>query len=94
MSRRLSAAAFGGYAVVAFCVLGLPALVQSGSRYVGYGYDPQIFIWAFAWWPHAILHGENPFVTHAVWAPVGLNLTWTTTGHSCTDSKTGKKLAC
>jgi hypothetical protein len=79
LSRRGSAAAFGAYAAVAFFVLGLPAIVQSGSRYVGFGYDPQIFIWAFAWFPHAVLHGENPLVTHAVWAPTGLNLTWTTT---------------
>ena len=40
--------------------------------------DPQVFVWAFAWFPHSILHGENPFVTHAVWAPSGVNLTWAT----------------
>ncbi len=70
---------FSGYALVAFLFLGLGLFVERGSRYVGYGYDPQIFIWAFGWWPHAILHGQNPFVTHAVWAPDGVNLTWTTT---------------
>ncbi len=68
-----------GYALTAFLFLGVPLFVERGSRYVGFEYDPQIFIWAFAWWPHAILHGENPFVTHAVWAPDGVNLTWTTT---------------
>ena len=35
-------------------------------------YDPQIFIWSLAWWPHAILNGENPFVTHAMWPVVGI----------------------
>ena len=40
--------------------------------------DPQIFIWSFAWWPHAILHGLNPFVTHAIWAPGGFDLAWAT----------------
>ena len=29
-----------------------------------------------AWWLHSILHGVNPFVTHAIWAPDGVNLTW------------------
>src|SRR5581483_2741661 len=27
-------------------------------------------------WPHAVLHGENPFVTHVVWPTVGLDLAW------------------
>jgi hypothetical protein len=79
LTRHPNATASGCYVLVSFLYLGLPALVQSGHRYVGYGYDPQIFIWSFAWWPHAVLHGQNPIVTHAVWAPVGLNLTWTTT---------------
>jgi hypothetical protein len=68
-----------GYAALAFAYLGLRPLVESGHQYVGGGGgDPQIFIWSFAWWPHAIAHGENPFVTHAIWAPSGVNLTWTT----------------
>ena len=78
-SRLVAAAVLAGYVLVAFGFLGLPLFVERGHRYVGFGYDPQIFIWAFAWWPHAILHGVNPFVTHAVWAPDGLNLAWTTT---------------
>ena len=80
MSRRLTPlCVFAAYAAISFLYLGLPALVGSGSRYVGRGYDPQIFIWDFAWWPHAISHGQNPFVTHAVWAPDGVNLAWATT---------------
>jgi hypothetical protein len=46
---------------------------------VGYSFDPQIFVWSLGWWPHAILHGENPIVTHAIWAPEGRNLAWATT---------------
>jgi len=67
------------YTAVAFLAFGLRLLTDPTSDYVGGGYDPQVFIWAFGWWPHAILHGENPFVTHAVWAPDGINLAWTTT---------------
>ena len=29
----------------------------SRASMVGYGVDPEIFIWSFAWWPHAILDG-------------------------------------
>ncbi|HEY5058554.1 MAG TPA: hypothetical protein VII51_06015, partial [Gaiellaceae bacterium] len=76
---RIGAAALAFYTALAFFVFGLPLIIHSGSFYVGTGADPQIFIWSFAWWPHAILHGENPFVSHAVWAPSGVNLTWTTT---------------
>jgi hypothetical protein len=36
--------------------------------------DPSQFMWALVWWPHALLHGLNPFVTHVLWAPVGVDL--------------------
>ena len=32
-------------------------------------------IWAFAWWPYALLHKINPFITTAILAPAGTNLT-------------------
>jgi hypothetical protein len=31
-------------------------------------------MWALKWWPYALLHGLNPFVSHYVWAPAGANL--------------------
>ncbi len=40
--------------------------------------DSSLFMWFFAWWPHALLHGTNPFVTHAMFVPEGFNLQWTT----------------
>ncbi len=36
--------------------------------------DPTQFMWAMWWWPHAILRGINPFVTHAIWVPDAYNL--------------------
>jgi hypothetical protein len=66
------------YGLISFCYFGLRVLPHPGRDYIGAERDPQIFIWAFGWWPHAILHGENPFVSHAVWAPAGVNLTWVT----------------
>ena len=32
------------------------------------GPDPTEYMWGFVWFPHAILHGLNPFVTHLLWA--------------------------
>ena len=40
--------------------------------------DPLQFIWFLNWWPFALLHGINPFVTYYVWHPTGFNLTWAT----------------
>ncbi|HTO26787.1 MAG TPA: hypothetical protein VMJ49_12850, partial [Gaiellaceae bacterium] len=74
---RAGLGALAVYALVAFLVFGVGTLTRPGSRYVGTGADPESFIWLFAWWPHAILHGMNPFVTHAAWAPSGVNLAWT-----------------
>src|SRR5262249_45463452 len=42
------------------------------------GRDPEIFVWSFAWWQHALGAGENPFVSRAVYAPDGINLAWAT----------------
>lgn len=70
--------ALGLYGLASFLVFGLRLLLEPGSQYVGQNDDPQIFIWSLAWWPHAILHGQNPFVTTAVWAPSGVDTAWMT----------------
>jgi len=75
--NRTAVAALAAYCLLAVLYLGV-RLLEPGRQYVGYDVDPQLFMWAFAWWPHAILHGQNPFVTHAIWAPGGVNLTWAT----------------
>jgi len=74
--RRLDAAALAVFVLLAFLDFGLRLLVEPGDHYLGVVADPQIPIWSFAWWPHALAHGQNPFVTPAVWAPVGVNLAW------------------
>jgi hypothetical protein len=40
--------------------------------------DPSLYMWCMEWWPHAFAHSLNLFVTHAIWAPHGFNLAWTT----------------
>ena len=46
--------------------------------YMGNGPDPPQSIWFLAWWAHASTARINPFFTHALWAPAGFNLAWTT----------------
>ncbi len=46
--------------------------------YFGTVGDPQLFIWFLSWFPYAMRHHLNPFITHFVWAPEGINLTWST----------------
>ena len=76
---RTTFAVLLGYGLVSFFWFGLHPLIQPGRQYIGDSDDPQIPIWSFAWWPHAIAHGLNPFVTHVVWAPHGVNLAWVNT---------------
>ena len=68
-----------GYAIVAFGYFGVRLLPHPGRYILGYGRDPQIFVWAFAWWPHAIGAGQNPIVSPVIYAPHGIDLAWATT---------------
>jgi hypothetical protein len=38
------------------------------------GVDPETYMWFLSWWPHAILHGHNPFETTSLFAPDHVNL--------------------
>jgi hypothetical protein len=78
MSRRwTNLAALLGYAAISFLYFGRPVAAHPGRMLVGRGHDPDIFVWSFAWWPHALVHGQNPIFTHAIWAPDGISLAWT-----------------
>ena len=68
----------GAYLLVSFVYLAIPVISHPGRDLIGVGRDPDQFVWMLAWWPHALLHGTNPFVTHAVWWPQGDNLAWDT----------------
>jgi hypothetical protein len=77
-SRPAAALSFGGYLLVSFLYFGLPVAAHPGRMAVGSDNDPKLFIWMFAWWPHAIAHGLNPIHTGAIWAPSGYDLAWAT----------------
>jgi hypothetical protein len=46
------------------------------GKYFGQDTDPTAYIWFLNWWPWAIGHGLNPFVSFYVWYPHGFNMTW------------------
>lgn len=69
-----------GYLAISVAYFGARVLPHPGRLLIGSfnQSDAEIFVWSFAWWPHAILHGTNPFVPHVVYAPTGINLAWVT----------------
>jgi hypothetical protein len=53
------------------------AWADPGGRSFGAA-DATLFTWYLGWVPHALAHGLNPLVTHAINAPDGANLMWST----------------
>src|SRR5258708_2234253 len=47
-----------------------PTMLVDGSG------DPQQTVWFLSWVPWAIEHGANPFITHHINTPDGVNLMW------------------
>jgi hypothetical protein len=73
-------AVLGAYVAISFGYVGWEVLPHPGRYLIGGPTrDPGIFMWSFVWWPHAIASWTNPFVSHALYPPDGINLTWTAT---------------
>jgi hypothetical protein len=68
------------YAVTAYVVVGRGLLGDFTGRIVtsGTGRDPSVMMWCLSWFPHAIDNHLDPFMSRAVWWPVGINLAWIT----------------
>jgi hypothetical protein len=63
------------YLLMGVVTIGRHALGHPGSVCACVGSsDPAAYMWALSWWPHAIIHGLNPFVTHYQWSPTGVNV--------------------
>jgi hypothetical protein len=63
------------YTVLTLLTIGRFAIAHPASVCSCVGtQDPAAYMWALTWWPHAILHGINPFVTHYLWSPTGVNV--------------------
>src|SRR3984893_4112490 len=71
-------AALAIYLALAAFLFARPSAPQFASSYLGRGADQCFFIWCLVWWPYAFAHHLNPFVAKLVFAPSGVNLTWTT----------------
>jgi hypothetical protein len=67
------------YTAISILFFARSLLPDFAGAYTGRGPDPANFNWFLVWWPYAIAHRINPFITHAVYAPRGLNLAWSTT---------------
>lgn len=62
------------YLAMAILTIGRHAIEhpQTVCACMGTG-DTALFMWGLKWWPYAIVHGINPFVSHYLWTPVGVN---------------------
>ncbi len=77
-SRSSSVTALALYLTLSVVLFGLHVVASPGRAHVGFGADPAAMMWFIAWWPYAIRHHLNPFITYAVWTSTGYNLTWAT----------------
>ena len=69
------AAALAVYGVLWVALIGRVAVTDPAHRCACPGdSDPATYMWALVWWPHALVHGLNPFVSHVVWVPEGGNV--------------------
>lgn len=63
------------YTATSLATIGRFALLHPASVCACVGtQDPAAYMWGLSWWPHALAHGLNPFVTHYQWAPTGVNV--------------------
>lgn len=71
-----AACAFAVYVLAALLLFGGPLWHPARHECVCIGSttDAGVYVWAFAWWPHSLLHGLNPFFTHLLYAPQGIDL--------------------
>jgi len=75
--RWQSVGALAIYFAIAILLLDC-GLAGHPGYYVGRDTDPPQTMWFFNWWRYSLAHGLNPFISDLVWAPLGINLAWTT----------------
>ena len=66
-----------GYSALAFAYFGWRLLPHPGRVVFGAAGNGAIYIWSFGWWAHAIGNWTNPLFSHALYAPIGVNIAWT-----------------
>jgi hypothetical protein len=77
-SRNALSAPFTLWVLGAYLVIGLaafwPVRPGSTSRLFGTGQDPAQMVWFLGWVAHALIHGQNPFLSRAMLLPHGVNV--------------------
>lgn len=66
------------YLAIALLFFGRALAGHFTDAWIGGGNDPSIIMWSMVWWPHALVHGANPFLSDRIWAPAGYNVAWST----------------
>ncbi|HEX8032934.1 MAG TPA: hypothetical protein VF510_03765 [Ktedonobacterales bacterium] len=67
------------YLVIALGYFWWPIHDHFDSMAINYGMpDLDQNLWYLKWWPYAVSHGLNPFVTYKMWQASGYNLAWQT----------------
>lgn len=66
------------YLVFSQLFFGPPSLSDINKLILLPGPDTQLIIWCLHWWPFALSHHINPFITKYIWFSKGFNLTWAT----------------
>src|SRR5690348_16084197 len=74
LNRFHSIIAMAIYSAASLLYFGPGTTERWSQAYRGLGSDPTVYMWAMRWWPYAIAHHLNPFITPAIWAPAGYNL--------------------
>lgn len=73
--RRQAVVAFLLYAAITYVFFGIHVLPHLQSTCLCGGQpDASAYMWNQAWWPHALLHGLDPFYTKALFAPDRITL--------------------
>ncbi len=69
-------AALGVYLIASLWLFGRPLLDDPAHTClcVASTTDEGIVGWGLVWWPHALLHGLNPFFSRMVYAPQGIDI--------------------
>jgi hypothetical protein len=74
-----AAAAFLLYLSTTILLWGIPVVGHLSTRYLANGRgDVDLYRWSLAWVPWAVAHGHTPLFTDKVFAPGGVDLTWST----------------
>lgn len=70
--------AFIIYLAISLVYFAPSSITQLSHSIFNNGGDPQQFIWYYNWWPYALTHNLNPFISKYAWFPNGYNLSWST----------------